>query len=380
MTSPMRRLSHISGPLVAVLVLGACATEVTLRRVVHYPEVGVARHLPHIPPAPKRVGINWRRGDLRGARAQAQRAGRGLVVYMATTWCGPCKRLDRDTFPTKAVIKAFNNHWLSIKLDGDSPAGQRFRKHYRVNSYPTFLFFKPDGKEIDRAFGFHNTQQLVRVMANMRHDRNTVGDLRRRVAKGPPTPALLHKLGQQLALRGEGEEATQVLERVPHVDPDDKSGMASQALYTIGRYVHMLRSRDLNAAAKAFERAATRYPKSHAGRSSALELASIHIKQKAPGQAVVTLQRMIKADKRDALRYIESARLLKNHGLELKRALKWAKRGTKLRKDGYPWSLLGEVYGKMGDTRRQRAAFEEAVKRSPDNGHFRRLLKQTQKR
>jgi len=74
------------------------------------------------------------------------------MIDFYTDWCGWCKRLDRDTFPDKTVIKLLQN-FIPLKLNAER-AGRSLARRYGVRGYPTILFLDHKGKLIGRIGGY----------------------------------------------------------------------------------------------------------------------------------------------------------------------------------------------------------------------------------
>ena len=74
-----------------------------------------------------------------------------VFIDFYTTWCGPCKIMDKTVFSDDRVISWLDKHTVAVKFDAEKnrPLADRFK----VNSYPTLLFVKPDGTEIERLGG-----------------------------------------------------------------------------------------------------------------------------------------------------------------------------------------------------------------------------------
>jgi len=93
--------------------------------------------------------------------SQAKSQKKILFVDVYTTWCGPCKWMDENTFQDARVGEKFNKTFLNYKVDGDSFEGVNVGIIYRVDSYPTYLFIAPDGKVIHRIEGTMSAEGLV---------------------------------------------------------------------------------------------------------------------------------------------------------------------------------------------------------------------------
>ena len=361
--------------LILLALLTGCVSQTTQRRIIHYSSVGVGRDAPEARPSGVvHAGIRWIQGDLAAAQGEARRLKRPLMVYVKTVWCGPCKRLKKSTFKDAGVIALMNGRVAAFELDGESDEGKRFVKARHITSYPTMLFFRPGGEEIDRSFGYQRAEMFRRMVDNMLHDRGTVGDMRRQLKSRPKDVALLHRLGMHLALRGDTREAQTHLRSAVALDPKDKAGLASQSLWVIGRYVHRMKTRNLVAAAAAFNEVLKRFPKSRAARTSGIDLASLHVRKKRKKEAFQALKAMVKGDSKDAHRVVEAAWFCHRKKLPQSACVTWARRATQLRADGYPWAALGALYGDRRDRKAQIKALKEAVKRSPNQPQYRAQL------
>ncbi|HEB62806.1 MAG TPA: thioredoxin family protein, partial [Bacteroidetes bacterium] len=69
-----------------------------------------------------------------------------IFVDAYTKWCGPCKRMQKNIFPTKAAGDFYNKHFINMKIDMESQEGMKWGLKYPVGAYPTFFFIAPDGK------------------------------------------------------------------------------------------------------------------------------------------------------------------------------------------------------------------------------------------
>ncbi|MDB5144544.1 MAG: hypothetical protein JWQ66_3257 [Mucilaginibacter sp.] len=99
-----------------------------------------------------------------------------LFVDCDASWCGPCRKMDEETYPDETLGKTMNAQFISVKYQLDktlhdeqdikrnyADAGM-LDKSYQVNSFPTFLFFNPEGKLIHRAQGFHDAKSFTTIV------------------------------------------------------------------------------------------------------------------------------------------------------------------------------------------------------------------------
>lgn len=102
------------------------------------------------------TGVNWEHGTLQEAlnKAKANKKGPNLVFLDCfTTWCGPCKHMANNVFPTKEAGDYFNKNFVNIKIDMEKGEGVELAKKYSISAYPTFLILDAMGAEVGRVVG-----------------------------------------------------------------------------------------------------------------------------------------------------------------------------------------------------------------------------------
>ncbi len=109
------------------------------------------------------TGIKFLHEDWNAAMEQAQREQKLIFMDAYTTWCGPCKKMNRETFPDSAVGAFFNKHFVSLKMDMEKGDGERLASTYGIMAFPTLLFIDPQGAAVHRAVGYQNATELLAV-------------------------------------------------------------------------------------------------------------------------------------------------------------------------------------------------------------------------
>ncbi|WP_160712817.1 thioredoxin family protein [Chitinophaga solisilvae] len=101
-----------------------------------------------------------------------------LFVDCYTTWCGPCKSMERDVYPAREVGTLFNTSFISVKIQMDTSKNDDayirsryadaayLQKKYNIYSFPTFLFFSPGGQLVHKEVGACNPAQFVQTGNN----------------------------------------------------------------------------------------------------------------------------------------------------------------------------------------------------------------------
>ena len=84
--------------------------------------------------------INFEKGSWSEALAKAKKEDKIVFVDCYTTWCGPCKWMDKNVFTDGAVAEFYNEHFVNVKLDMERGEGLDIATIYDVRAYPTLLF------------------------------------------------------------------------------------------------------------------------------------------------------------------------------------------------------------------------------------------------
>ncbi len=125
--------------------------------------------------------INWM--SIEDAVAAQAKEPRKIIMDMYTTWCGPCKLLDKNTFQNTDVATYINKNYYAVKFNAEGNTKVTFKnKKYAnpnfdaskkgrnsqhqlagylgVTAYPTIIFLDENGGLIAPIKGYHNPNQL----------------------------------------------------------------------------------------------------------------------------------------------------------------------------------------------------------------------------
>ncbi len=94
----------------------------------------------------------WIEDDMDAAMAQAEEEGKPLLIDLYADWCGPCRTLSEQYFPSDELQPVLVNFVLA-KIDIDTPSGGEIANRYGVSSIPTIIIAEADGTEIERIVG-----------------------------------------------------------------------------------------------------------------------------------------------------------------------------------------------------------------------------------
>jgi thiol-disulfide isomerase/thioredoxin len=110
--------------------------------------------------ADEKTAVPFRPLAFDAACATAKAEGKLIFIDFYTTWCEPCKRLDKDTWTNADVGKLVGEKAVALKLDAEKE-GKDVAKRYKITAYPTLLLLKPDGIEVDRIIGYREPAKFT---------------------------------------------------------------------------------------------------------------------------------------------------------------------------------------------------------------------------
>lgn len=105
----------------------------------------------------------------------AKKQKKHLIVDFYTSWCGWCKRMDKDTYTNNEVKKLLTDNYVAVKLNAESNKSlsingknvteRQVAQDFRVSGFPTTCFLKPDGERIACLPGYAGPEHFSNILS-----------------------------------------------------------------------------------------------------------------------------------------------------------------------------------------------------------------------
>lgn len=140
--------------------------------------------------------INW--VEMNEVEALMKKEPKKVLVDVYTSWCGPCKMMNKTTFSDPDVVKYINEHYYAIKFDAEGeetitfqgkefrnenfdPAKTRGRNSTHdltraiapVNgriAYPTIVYMNEEFQILSPVQGFQKPEQIMPILSYFGED------------------------------------------------------------------------------------------------------------------------------------------------------------------------------------------------------------------
>jgi thiol-disulfide isomerase/thioredoxin len=105
--------------------------------------------------------IAFRALSLNELKALAAKEKKPIFIDCFTSWCGPCKWMDKNVFVDPAVAEYYNRNFINARFDAEKGEGVAIKKEYNVAVFPTYLFIDEKGAIIHRSNSRMSAEEFI---------------------------------------------------------------------------------------------------------------------------------------------------------------------------------------------------------------------------
>ncbi|MCC1485361.1 thioredoxin family protein [Winogradskyella immobilis] len=119
------------------------------------------------------------------AKKLAKKENKLLFIDFYTTWCKPCKKMDKWIFQDKNKSKKLAKDFVLLRYDAEKDKEFHLSKKHHVNSYPTGIILNRKGFVVNRKYGFasENIDELSKAVYEFT-DQSIELDKQKKILKG----------------------------------------------------------------------------------------------------------------------------------------------------------------------------------------------------
>ena len=176
--------------------------------------------------------VAWSEDSFETILEKARAENKYVLIDFYTTWCGPCKKMDKETY-TAIGVQEFLSEMIAVKIDCEKGEGIEVGKKFRVHVWPSIALLRPDGEEIDRAVGFLDADDFLKVMNNYKNGIETVAYYEQKVKENPQDADTWKILGIKYTDAGRSTEAISALQMYLKLNLNAEPVEKAEVNYTV---------------------------------------------------------------------------------------------------------------------------------------------------
>jgi len=92
---------------------------------------------------------------------KASQENKYVFVDCYTTWCMPCKLMDKQVYTNDSISGFVNEHFIAVKVEMDT---SKWKPELQISAYPSYVFFSPGGELVHREIGFHRVEDFLAIL------------------------------------------------------------------------------------------------------------------------------------------------------------------------------------------------------------------------
>ncbi len=151
-----------------------------------------------------------------------------------------------------------SNSLVFVKTNADEDTA--IAKKYGVVGFPTMVFTRPNGAEVDRLVGYYPPESFIPAVLDLFTNRNTLDDLLSKAVKYPDSLELYSSIAQNYEYKNDMANARYYYGRIISLDSANESGLSDDAWMSLAGLKR--RDGEVEEAVKMYFQTAEKFPES----------------------------------------------------------------------------------------------------------------------
>ncbi len=93
---------------------------------------------------------------------KAKKEKKMIFLDCYTSWCGPCKRMEKKVFTNDTAAAFYNSNFICVKMDMEKDEGFEIAKKYNIRNYPSLLYLNSAGDLIHITCGSVPAKRFIK--------------------------------------------------------------------------------------------------------------------------------------------------------------------------------------------------------------------------
>ena len=95
---------------------------------------------------------------------EAKKQKKTVILDFWAVWCGPCIKLDKETFSNKKLGNYLSQNYIVYKVDVDTFDGKEIVNRFAIDVLPTIVVFDPKNGQLGKFKGYYPAGYLQKEL------------------------------------------------------------------------------------------------------------------------------------------------------------------------------------------------------------------------
>ncbi len=123
------------------------------------------------------ANVNFYEGSFDNFLREARKQDKPVLLDFWASWCGPCKKMDSETFNNSGLATYVNSNFLVYRINIDTFDGMEIAEKYDVDAFPSLLIADKRGNKKEQLKGFYPPNYLQIELKKIQSENNLYPNL-----------------------------------------------------------------------------------------------------------------------------------------------------------------------------------------------------------